>query len=102
MARKYKLSVVGNIQLIDMLKEKISADATKIKQYEERELHYHQNTLFAMHQKQFCEELDDHSNILKKAPDAKDASEFWNNIWLIPGNFNENASGLSKVKQKIE
>ena len=31
--RKYKLSDVGNVQLIDMLKEKISAGATKIKRY---------------------------------------------------------------------
>ena len=37
--RKYKLSDVGNVQAIDMLKEKISAGATKIKRYEERELH---------------------------------------------------------------
>ena len=39
MERKYKLSDVGNVQAIDMLKEKISAGATKIKRYEERELH---------------------------------------------------------------
>ena len=51
MERKYKLSDVGNTQFIDMLKEKISAGSTKIKRYEERELHYHQNTLFAANQK---------------------------------------------------
>ena len=51
MERKYKLSDVGNVQVTDMLKEKISAGATKIKRYEERELHYHQNTLFAVNQK---------------------------------------------------
>ena len=39
MERKYKLSDMGNVQAIDMLKEKISAGATKIKRYEERELH---------------------------------------------------------------
>ena len=35
MERKYKLSDVGNVRVIDMLKEKISAGATKIKRYEE-------------------------------------------------------------------
>ena len=35
------MSDVGNVQVIDMLKEKISAGATKIRRYEERELHYH-------------------------------------------------------------
>ena len=35
MERKYKLSDVGNVQVTDMLKEKISAGATKIKRYEE-------------------------------------------------------------------
>ena len=47
MERKYKLSDVGNIQFINILKEKLSAGAAKIRQYEERELHFQQNTLFA-------------------------------------------------------
>ena len=38
MERKYKVSDVGNVQVIDMLKGKISAGAKKIRQYEEREL----------------------------------------------------------------
>ena len=92
MERKCKLSDVGNVQVIDMLKEKISAGATKIRQYEERELHYHQNTLFATNQKQFYRELDGRSNITNVAPDAQEASEFWSNIWSIPGNFNEDTS----------
>ena len=46
MERKYGLSDVRNVQIIDMLKEKISAGATKGRRYEESELHYHQNTLF--------------------------------------------------------
>ena len=92
MERKCKLSDVGNVQVIDMLKEKISAGATKIRQYEERELHYHQNTLFATNQKQFFRELDGRSNITNVAPDAQEASEFWSNIWSIPGNFNEDTS----------
>ena len=79
---------MGNVQVIDMLKEKISAGYTKIKQYEERELHYHQITLLATNQKQFYQELDGRSNIPNKVPDAQEASEFWSNIWSIPGNFN--------------
>ena len=53
MERKYRLSDVGNIQVIDMPKEKISAGNTKIRRCEEWELHYHLNTLFATNQKQF-------------------------------------------------
>ena len=42
MERKYKLSGdVGNVQVIDRLKEKISGGAIKIKQYGEREQHHH-------------------------------------------------------------
>ena len=39
MERKYKLSDVGNVQIIYMLKEKISAGAAKIRPYEARSLH---------------------------------------------------------------
>ena len=101
MERKYRLSDVGNVQVIDMLKEKISAGATKIRRYEERELHYHQNTLFATNQKQFYQELDGRSNILNKAPDAQKVCEFWSDILSIPGNFNEKASWLPKIKERL-
>ena len=84
-----------------MLKEKISAGVTKIRRYQERELHYHQNALFATNQKQFYQKLHGHSNIPNKAPDAQEASEFWSNIWSIPGNLNKNASWLPKVKERL-
>ena len=76
MERKYKLSDVGNVQVIDMLKVKISAGATKMRRYEDRELHYHQNTLIATNQEQFYQEFDGHSNFQNKAPDVQKASEF--------------------------
>ena len=66
------------------------------RRYEERELHYHQNTLFTTNQKQFYQEFDGRSNIPNKTPDAQEASEFWRNIWSIPVNFNENASWIPK------
>ena len=97
MERKCKLSDVGNVQIIDMLKEKILAGATKIRRYEERVLHYHQNTLFATNQK-----LDGHSNNANETPDAQEVSEFQNNIWLILGNLPENVSCLSKAKGSVK
>ena len=57
--------------------------------------------MFATNQKQFYQELDGRSNIPNKAPDAQEASEFWSNIWSIPGNFNENASCPPKVKERL-
>ena len=55
----------------------------------------------ATNQKQFYQELDSCSNIPNEAPDAQKTSEFWNNIWSIPGNFNEKASWLPKVKERL-
>ena len=57
--------------------------------------------MFATNQKQFYQELNGLSNIPNKAPDAQEASEFWSKIWSIPGNFNENASWLPKVKERL-
>ena len=71
MERKYKLSGVENVQVIDMLKEKISAGTRKIRQYKEKELHYHQNILFPTNQKQSYGEADGRSNILYKASDGQ-------------------------------
>ena len=50
-----------------MLKEKISAGAKKIRQYEQRKLHYHQHIWFATNEKQFYEELYGRSNIPNEA-----------------------------------
>ena len=55
----------------------------------------------ATNQKQFYQELDSCSNIPNEAPDAQKTSEFWNNIWSIPRNFNEKASWLPKVKERL-
>ena len=62
MERKYKVSDVGNVQVINILKGKISAGAKKIRQYEEREL-ITIKTPCLQNQKQFYQELDDRSNI---------------------------------------
>ena len=76
MERKDRLSDVGNVQVIDMLKEKISVGATKIRRYEESELYYHQKTLFETNQKQFYKKLDGRSNIPNKAPMLKKVLDF--------------------------
>ena len=67
MERNYKLSDVGNLQNIDMLKEKNVSRYYKDKTYEERELHYHQNLLFLRKQRQYYEERDGRSNIPNEA-----------------------------------
>ena len=84
-----------------MLKEKKSAGTTKIRRYEERKLYYHHNNLFVTNQNQFYQELDGCSNIPNKASEDQEASEFWSNIWSIPGNFKGNASWLPKVKERL-
>ena len=101
MVRKCKLSDVENVQVINVLIEKISVGATKIRRYEETELHYHQNTVIATNQKQFYQELGSRSNIPNKAPGAQEGSEFLRNTWLVHGNFNENASWLPKLKERL-
>ena len=57
--------------------------------------------MFATKPKQFNQELDGCSNIPNEAPDVRKASEFWSNIWSIPGNFNKNVSWLPNVKKKL-
>ena len=57
--------------------------------------------MLATNQRNFYQEFDGSSNILKEASDAQKVSKFWGNIWLIPGNFNENALWLPKMKEKL-
>ena len=98
--RKYKLNDVGNNHVIRVLKEKIDSGATKIKRYERSRLAHKQNTLFSMNQKKFYEEIDG-GRRQNAAPDAGEATEFWKGIWSNPGEMNEEASWLPRVKEKL-
>ena len=58
-------------------------------------------TLCLQQTRNIYQELDGRSSILNKAPDAQETSDFWSNIWSTPGNLNENASWLSKTKERL-
>ena len=64
-------------RLLTYREKRISEGATKIRQYEKWELHYHQNNLFATNQKQLYQELDGCNYIPNETLDeAQEASEF--------------------------
>ena len=100
LAEKYHIEDLGNVQVIDRLKAKIAAGATKIKRFDERQKQHHQNALFSTNQKKFYEELDGRNNA-NIPPHAEEATEFWKGIWSVPGKFNDKASWLPKVKEKL-
>ena len=57
--------------------------------------------MFATNEKQFYQELDGRSNIPNKVPGVQETSEFWSNISSITGIFNETASWLPKLKERL-
>ena len=101
MNRKYDLGNRGNIGVIEMLKQKIHSGATKVRRFDERNMQYHQNSLFATNQKQLYKELRGDESVNEK-PDAGEATVFWSNIWSNPGTHNIEARWISKVKESLQ
>ena len=86
--------------MIEDLKQRISARAHKIKQYNDRILQFQQNQLFEVNQRQFYKELDDPRGSDQTIPDANEAREFWSNIWDRPVEHRRDAGWLNDLKGK--
>lgn len=99
---KYKIETKGVAVVIEELKQRISAKAHKIKQYNGRISQYQQNRLFEVNQRQFYEELDAPQESDQPTLDANEAGEFWSNIWNRPVEHRRDAGWLNDLKGKTQ
>ena len=98
--RTYGLGAKGYLYVIAFLKGKIHSGTCKIQSYLKRELQFRQNTLFKNDQKQLYKELGGTAQTdSAKAPDAKEATDFWSGIWSNPVEHNRNAEWLERAKR---
>ena len=69
--RKYKISENGLKHVSEDLKQRITAKATKIQRYQNRNMQFQQNRLFETAQRKFYEKLSGDKNHCEPTPDAE-------------------------------
>ena len=100
--RVYGLKEKGAKEVCAFLKSKIHSGHIKCQKFLERKVQFHQNNLFRNNQSNLYAELngkEDRGNA--QAPKAKDATEFWSNIWSKPHSHDEEAEWLGRVRKKL-
>ena len=82
--RKYSIRVKRLNVVIEVLKQRITATAAKVKRYQGQVDRYRQNRLFENNQKQFYREL---AHEEERCDDDKllveESKQFWGNIWSL-------------------
>ena len=102
--RKYSIREKGALAVSSLLKGKIKSGSTKIKNFVKSQIKIRQNTLFKNNQSQLYKELRNNNKPPENGeiPHAKEATEFWKNIWSTEKQHDKNASWLKDVHADYE
>jgi hypothetical protein len=80
--KKYNIEKEENLyQLIEELKQKVSAKTQRLSRYRKRQNQYYQNKLFRTDCKKFYNHLRQTYPNVKNAPDKEQAENFWKEIY---------------------
>ena len=94
---KYRVKKKGLHVVLEELKQRMQAKATKIKRYDQRIEQYSINRLFQQDQKRVYQQLNGKIESSKK-PDTEESRRFWSNIWGVEKSHNKNAEWLKELR----
>ena len=98
--RKYSIRVKRLSVVIEELKQRISAIATKFRRHQVRVDSYRQNRLFENNQMQFYRELDQEG---KKCDNvAEESKQFWGNISSQSADHRKDANWLQDLRSEVD
>ena len=98
--KKYRITNKGLTTVIEELKQRITAKASKIKRFDQRITQYRQNRTFNIDQKKIFKELDGNIRHERVIPDAEESKRFWSDIWSKEKRHNNDAEWLDKLRQE--
>ena len=98
--KKYGLRRKGFTLVMEELKQRITAKATKVKQYDNRIKQFQDNRNFETNQGRFFKNLEGKEE-RTKPPNAEDATAFWKGIWSTKVEHKRDAEWIDKAKEKM-
>ena len=98
--QKYGLRRKGFTLVMEELKQRITAKANKVKQYDNRIKQFQDNRNFETNQGRFFKNLEGKEE-RTKPPNAEDATAFWKGIWSTKVEHKQDAEWIDKAKEKM-
>ena len=98
--KKYGLRRKGFTLVMEELKQRITAKATKVKRYDNRIKQFQDNRNFQTNQGRFFKNLEGKEE-RTKSPNAEDATAFWKGIWNTKVEHKWDVEWIDKVKEKM-
>ena len=98
--QKYGLRRKGFSLVMEELKQRITAKATKVKRYDNRIKQFQDNRNFQTNQGRFFKNLEGKKE-RTKPPNAEDATAFWKGIWSTKVEHKRDAGWIGKVKENM-
>ena len=88
--------------VVEELKQRITAIATKVRRYQGRVDSYRQNWLFENNQRQFYRELDQKEERCDDdQPEAEESKQFWGDIWSQSADHTKDVKWLQDLQSKV-
>ena len=99
--RRYRLKAKGFNTTMEEIKQRITAKAAKIKRYQNRIKQFQDNRLFTANQSRFYKNLEggERDTI---APEPKEATSFWSDIWAKSVEHNDEAEWIERVEEQLK
>ena len=84
------------------MKQRITANAAKVRRYQGRVDSYRPNRLFENNQRQFYRELDqEEESCDDNQPVPEESKQFWGNIWSQSADHKKDAKWLQDLRSKV-
>ena len=99
--KKYNIARKGLNRVVEELKQRLTAQAAKLKRYEDTQNQYCQDRMFETNQKRLFEEMEGIERNNDFIPDAEESRELWNGIWVKRVKHNENAEWLKQLERDL-
>ena len=99
--KKYNIARKGLNRVVEELKQRLTAQAAKLKRYEDRQDQYRQNRMFETNQKRLFKEMEGIERNNDFILDAEESRELWNGIWGKSVKHNDNAEWLKQLERDL-
>ena len=100
--RKYRIKTKGEDTVIEELKQRLQAKATKLKRYENRIQQFKINRSFQQDQEKVYQELSGFKRTEGVTPDAAESERFWSTIWGNEAQHNRDAQWLKDLREECD
>ena len=96
----YHLETKTVTEVIEELKQRVTATSKKIERYEARIKQYQQNRQFRINQRRFYQNLEGSCNETE-TPDKEQTTKFWSDIWDNPKEHKVDAAWIKDVEADL-